>query len=185
MLDQTIQAAKTELQAAIKHFESELAALQTGRANAALVTDLSVEAYGSFQPLKNIASVSVPDAQTIQIQPWDKGALASIEKAIQNSSLGLNPVNDGIVVRINIPPTTEERRKDLVKVVGKKAEECRIGIRHARQKAHDIIRKMKEEKKVSEDEFFTYEGYLQKDVDEFNKKVEEIAKKKEQEILKV
>ncbi len=180
-----IETASTEMQNALVHFDSELASLQIGRANPALVSDIMIEAYGTTQALKACANISVPDAQTIQIQPWDKGILSSIDKALQVSSLNLNPQNDGIVIRINIPPTTEERRKDLVKVVGQKAEDCRVSIRRARQKAHDTIKSMKESKEISEDEYYTYEDNLQKKVDESNKNVEEKAKKKEEEIMSI
>lgn len=178
------QSAK-EMQEALNHLDGDLSALQIGRANAALVSDLRVEAYGTMQGLKALANISVPDPQTIQIQPWDRSVLGAIEKAIKTSNLNLNPMNDGIVVRLNIPPTTEERRKDLVKLVGQKGEECRVSIRHARQKAHDAIKAMKDGKKISEDEYYTYEEMLQKKVDEFNKKVEERTDKKEAEIMKV
>ena len=180
-----VDTAATEMQSALVHLDSELASLQIGRANPALVSDILVEAYGTTQALKACANVSVPDSQTIQIQPWDKSILASIEKALQSSSLNLNPQNDGLVIRINIPPTTEERRKDLVKIVGQKAEYCRVSIRHARQKAHDGIKSMKDNKEISEDESYTHEDNLQKKVDEFNKNVEEKAKKKEAEIMTV
>jgi ribosome recycling factor len=180
-----IDTASAEMQSALEHLDSELASLQIGRANPALVNDIMVEAYGTTQALKACANVSAPDAQTIQIQPWDKSILASVEKALQASSLNLNPQNDGIVIRISIPPTTEERRKELVKMVGQKAEECRVSIRHARQKAHDAVKSMKENKEIGEDEFYTHQENLQKKVDEFNKNVEEKAKKKEEEIMSI
>lgn len=185
MAQATIDNAGREMQEALEHLDAELSSLQIGRANPALVNDISIEAYGTTQPLKTIANVSIPDPQTIQIQPYDKGILSNIEKSLRVSSLNLNPSNDGVVVRINIPPTTEERRKELVKMVGQKAENSRVSIRHARQKAHDIIKKMKDDKTISEDELYTYQEALQKKVDDFNKKIEEKAKKKEQEIMTI
>jgi ribosome recycling factor len=185
MAQATIDSAASEMQEALGHLDNELSALQIGRANPALVSDVMIEAYGTTQPLKTVANVSVPDPQTIQIQPYDKGILAGIEKGLSASSLNLNPVNDGVVVRISIPPTTEERRKELVKIVGQKAEDSRVSIRHARQKAHDTIKKMKDDKAIGEDELYTYQDMLQKKVDDFNKQVEDKAKAKEQEIMTV
>jgi ribosome recycling factor len=180
-----INTATQEMQVALAHLDQDLGSLQIGRANASLVNDVMIEAYGTTQQLKAVASVSVPDAQTIQIQPWDKSVLQNIEKGIQNSKLNLNASNDGSVIRIKIQPPTEERRKELGKIVGQKCEECRVSIRHARQKAHEAIKKMKDDKKIGEDECYTYEEQLQKKVDEFNKKVEEAGKVKEAEIMKV
>lgn len=180
-----IDAAVAEFQKTIQHLKSEYAKLQIGRANPSLIEDLKVEAYGSQQPLKSLASVSVPDPRTLQIQPWDRSILGAVEKAIQQANLGLNPLNDGKVVRIVLPPLTEERRKDLVKIVHKMAEEGRISIRQARGKSHDAIRAMEKDKTISEDEMRLGEKHLQEKVDNINKEIEELAKKKEQDILTI
>lgn len=165
----------------ILHFlHGEFSKLQTGRANAALVEHVDVDAYGQRVQLKTVAGISVQDARTIVIQPWDKSVLAAVEKALQMANLGTNPVNDGVVLRINLPPMTEERRKDLVKIVQKLTEEARISIRQARQETHDRI---KEEK--DEDVKRTLTNSLQQEVDAINAKIDETRKKKEEEIMKV
>lgn len=180
-----IDAAQQDFQKTIQFLKSEYAKLQIGRANSTFVEDIKVEAYGTQQPLKALASVSCPDAKTIQIQPWDKGVASAIEKAIQISGLGLNPVNDGRFIRINMPPLTEERRRELVKVVHKMAEDGRISVRQARQKAHDTLRELEKQKTISEDEARLGEKHLQEKVDHVNKEIEEIAKQKEQDIMTI
>lgn len=180
-----IDTANAEFQKTIQFLKTEYARLQIGRSNPAFVEDLKVEAYGTQQPLKALASVSCPDAKTIQIQPWDRGISGAIEKAIQTSGLGLNPVNDGKFIRINMPPLTEERRRELVKVVHKMAEEGRISIRQSRQKAHDTFRELEKQKSISEDEARLSEKHLQEKVDHTNKEIEELAKKKEQDIMTI
>ncbi len=144
-----------------------------------------VEAYGSQQPIKNMASINVPEARSLSIQPWDKSVLGAIEKAILASGLGLNPINNGAALLINIPSLTEERRKELVKIVNKLAEEARISIRGARQTAHDKFKTLKQEKKITEDEATGAEKKLQERVDEYNKKVADLAKAKEEAVMTV
>lgn len=180
-----ISAADAEFQKALAHLKSEFARLQIGRASPSLVEDLKVEAYGSIQPLKALASVSVPDPKTLQIQPWDRGVLNAIEKAIQTSNLGLNPVNDGKIIRLPMPPLTEERRKELVKVVHQMSESAKISIRTARGTAHSAFKTLEEAKTINEDERRMSEKHLQDKVDSSNKEVEELAKKKEQEIITI
>ncbi len=158
----------------------ELSKLQTGRANAALIENIDVDAYGQKMPLKGVASISVQDARTIVIQPWDKTVLGVIEKAVQTSNMGVNPVNDGIVIRITLPMMTEERRKELQKLVHKLSEEARISLRQYRQKAVDAIKQDKDE-----DVRTTLEGLLQKEVDNFNGKIDETRAHKEDEVMKV
>src|SRR6185369_11584104 len=140
-----------------------------GRASASLVENIMAEAYGSHQPLKGLAHISLPDAKTIQIQPWDKSTLKPIETAIQMANLGLTPNNDGIVIRINIPALTEERRRDLTKVVNKLAEDARISIRHSRQTLMDKIKGQEKNKEISEDMAKGLEKKLQEKVDAMNK----------------
>jgi len=181
----SINEAGIEFAKAIDHLKSEYARLQIGRASAALVENVPVEVYGSPQPLKAIASISIPDPRSIQISPWDKKNLAAIEKGIVGVGLGLNPVNDGVCVRINIPPLTEERRRDLTKVVHKLAEECRIIVRNKRQDCHNLFKKMKGADEITEDDLHLAEKNLQIKVDDVNKKIDEMAKAKEQEVMTV
>lgn len=180
-----ISAADAEFQKALAHFRGECNRLQIGRAQPALVEELKVEAYGTMQPLKSLASISVPDPKTLQIQPWDKGILGAVERAIQMANLGLNPINDGRVVRVPMPPLTEERRKELVKVVHQMAENAKISIRNARGAAHGAFKTMEEAKEITEDDRRLAEKHLQEKVDKANKEVEEAAKKKEQDIMTI
>ena len=169
----------------IDHLKSEFSHLQVGRASAALVEGVMVEAYGQNQPLKALAHISVPDSKTLQIQPWDKGTLQAIEKGIQQANLGLTPSNDGILIRINIPALTEERRRDLSKVVNKLAEDARISVRHARQGVMDKIRGQEKAKEISEDIAKGLEKKLQERVDAINQEIETSAKSKEKDIMTV
>lgn len=185
MPEKILQQIDGELQKAVEHLKGEYARLQIGRASAALVEGLAVEAYGSRQPLKAVASVSIPDSKTVQIQPWDKSMLAEIEKAVRNSDLNLTPVNDGVVIRLNIPPLTEERRRDLTKVVSRLAEEARITVRHVRQKAHDQMRDMEKRSAITEDQARNGEKKLQEKVDGINGEIEMMAKNKEKDVMVV
>lgn len=180
-----IDAAKAEFKKTIEHLKDGFSKLQIGRASGTLVEDIKVEAYGTLQPLKAVASVSCPDAKTIQIQPWDKANLSHIETAIKISGLNFNPINDGQYVRINIPALTEERRAELSKLVSKMAEEARISIRAARQTAHETFKKLEADKKITEDENHGADKKLQDEVDKANKDIEDLAKAKEQDIMKV
>jgi ribosome recycling factor len=180
-----IDAKKGELEKAIEHFTVELGKIRTGRANPALVENLMVDYYGVKTPLKQIASINAPEAKLLVIQPWDKGALVYIESALRESDLGFNPNNDGQVIRLNIPALTEERRKELVKLLGQVAEEAKISVRNAREEAWKEIQDAEKDGKISEDDKFSGKDYLQKIVDEYNKKIEEIREKKEKEIMTI
>jgi len=182
---QYINEAKQDFTKAIDHLKEEYRGLQVGRASGSLVEGISVDVYGAEQPLKNIANISIPDAQTVQIKPWDKRMIAPIEKAIQNSTLQLNPTNDGECIRLSIPPLTEERRKDLTKIVHAKEEEAHISIRTARQKAHDKFKQMHKDKEITEDDLRSNEKKLQEEVDKANTEVKELSKKKEKDIMTV
>lgn len=182
---QYVDIAKNDFEKAIDHLRNEYSKLQVGRANAALVEDVMVDAYGGKQPLKGVASISVSDSRTIIVQPWDKGNLNNIESAISSSGLNLNPVNDGNVIRISIPQLNEERRNELKKVVGKLAEEARISIRTARQEAHDAFKNLKNKGEIGEDEFHRGNKLLQQAVDEANDKVSEISEAKENDIMTI
>lgn len=180
MADQRIQQFTADADKVLHYLQHEFGKLQTGRANAALVEHVDVDAYGQKMQLKAVASISVQDARTIVIQPWDKSVMGAIEKAIQTSNVGVNPVNDGVVIRLNLPMMTEERRKELQKIVQKLAEEARISLRQHRQKAIDVIKQDKDE-----DVRTTLEGQLQKEVDAFNEKIDAARKHKEEEVMKV
>ncbi len=164
----------------LQHLQNEFAKLQTGRANPAVFEHIDVDAYDQKMQLKAVASISASDGSTIIIQPWDKSVLGAIEKAILTSNMGFNPVNDGVLIRISLPSMTEERRKEMQKVAQKMAEEARISLRQHRQKAVDAIKQDKDE-----DVRNTLEGLLQKEVDAFNGKIDDLRKKKEDEMMKV
>lgn len=185
MYRESIEKKKPEFEKTLEHFQQELQKLRTGRASAVLVEDLPVEYYGAKSPLKQVASVTVPEPRTIAISPWDKGVLPAIEKAIRESELNLNPNNDGQIIRVNIPALTEERRKDLVKVLNQKAEDARISIRKHREEIWEEIQNLAKEGKIGEDEKFKGKDSLQEAVDEYNGKIEEMREKKEKEIMTV
>jgi ribosome recycling factor len=185
MSDQVINDAKDKMSKAIDFLEGEFSKLQTGRASSALVDGIMVDNFGSKTPLKGIASISVPESNQIAIQPWNRDQLTNIEKAIIEANLGLNPQNDGSMVRLIIPPLTEERRRDIVKMVHKYAEDARISIRNARHEALSELKNMEKEKLIGEDDLKGKEKVLQGVVDDFNGKVEELSKSKEKDIMTV
>lgn len=184
-IDQAIATAVAEFTKAMDHLKNEFARLQVGRANSSLVEDVPVEVYGSHQPIKAVANISIPEPRSIVIQPWDKGNLVAIEKAIVGIGTGLNPVNDGVIIRINIPPLTEERRMQLTKKVKEFAETAKISIRTARQDAHNEFKKLKTNNEITEDDLHSAEKKLQGKVDEANTKIDEMAKAKEKEVMTV
>jgi ribosome recycling factor len=180
-----IEDHRSEFEHAIEFFKSELNGLRTGRANAALVEDIPVEAYGGTMNVKGVGSILVPDSKTIMVEPWDKSLLKEIEKAIRQAPIGVNPVVDGNRVRITLPQLTEDGRKELVKIVGKKAEETHIGIRNVRERIKDAIVKMEKAKEISEDEKFRLQEALEAAVKGWNEKVKVLAAEKEQEIMTI
>jgi ribosome recycling factor len=180
-----IDSAKEQFQKALLHMKDEFSKLQVGRASAGLVDGLMVDMYGSAQPLKAVANISVPDAKTLQIQPWDKSALHAIEKAVVDAGLGLNPVNTGLAIMINMPPMTEERRLEVVKRVKALAEEARISVRNARQDAHNAFKQMKDNNEMTEDDVHGADKKLQEVVDSSNNEIDEAAKTKEQGVMTV
>lgn len=180
MADSRIAGFLATVEKVLAHLRGEFAKLQTGRANAALVEHVQVDAYGIRQELRSIAGVTVSDARTIVVQPWDRSILSSVEKALGAVDLGSTPVNDGIVIRITLPPMTEERRSHLKKVVSTLSEEAKIAVRKHRQEALDAIKQEKDED-VKE----TLSKELQKSVDDANAKIADTAKKKEEEVMKV
>lgn len=180
MSDPRIATFEAESQKVITFMQTEFAGLQTGRASAALVENIDVDAYDQRMNMKAVAGISVQDAKTIVIQPWDRTVLSAIEKAIQQSSLGLNPMNDGVVIRLTLPAMTEERREQLKKLVHKMAEEARISVRQARQKAQDSIKQ-----EVNETLKGSLTNELQKAVDKANARIDELRAHKEEEVMKV
>jgi len=175
--------AETRMQGALDALGREFAGVRTGRANASLLEHVRVDYYDTLTPLSQVASISVPDARTLVIQPWDQTALKKIEHAIQKSDLGLTPANDGKIIRLTIPPLNEERRKQLAKSVGKLAEDARVAIRNVRREANDKLKALAKDKKVSQDEERRGHDSIQKTTDKFVGRVDELSKKKETEVL--
>lgn len=170
---------------AIEALKKELASVRTGRASLALLDGIMVNYYGTQTPLQQLVSLSIPDSRQIAIQPWEQKIIPDIEKAILKSDLGLTPMNDGKIIRINIPPLTEERRKQLVKAVKKKAEETKITIRNIRRDVNEELKKLEKEKHLSEDEVRRLQEETQKITDSYITKVDEILGHKEKEIMEV
>ena len=177
--------AGERMKRSVEATRNEFATVRTGRANPALVEDLRVDYYGTPTPLKQLAGVAVPEARLLTIQPWDKGSLGAIEKAIQKSDLGLTPNNDGSIIRLVIPQLTEERRKELVRVVHKKVEEGRVAVRNIRRDAHAMLRDLLHEKEISEDQEHNAQEDLQKVTDRFIGEADQVGKEKERELLEV
>ncbi len=175
--------AESRMRGALDVLAREFAAVRTGRASVGLLEGVRADYYNVLTPLHQVATISVPDSKTLLIQPWEPSMLPKIEKAIQKSDLGLTPVNDGKVIRLTIPPLTEDRRKQLAKVVGKLAEEARVAIRNVRREANDKLKGLEREKKSSEDEVRRAQSETQKLTDRFIEKADELLKKKEGEIL--
>jgi len=182
---EVIAATTEKMGKSLEAFKQELTKIRTGRASLSLLEGIKVEAYGSSMPLNQVGTLTIPESRQIVIQPWDPQLMSGIEKAILKSELGLTPVNDGKVIRINIPQLTEERRKELVKVVKKIAEEYRVAVRNHRRDAIDILKKQKKNKEVSEDDQFRLQDEAQKETDSFIKKIDEVAAEKENEVMEV
>lgn len=176
---------KSDLSASMDALSREFGKIQTGRASPALLDDVMVEAYGQSMPLNQVGSVTAPEARVIRIDPYDAGNLSAIEKGIQKSNLGLTPNNDGKIIHINIPPLTEDRRKEYVKMARAAAEECRISQRNARHAALDKIKQLEKDKEISQDDQKKAADQVQDLIDEYGKKVDANLKQKEDEILKV
>jgi len=177
--------AERRMKKAIEALKQDLGGIRTGRASAALVDRIQVEYYGSPTPLNQVASISVPEARLLVIQPWDRKLLTDIEKAIQKSDLGINPNNDGQVIRLNIPPMSEDRRRDLVRSLHKKLDEHKVAVRNVRRDIHDKLRDREKKKEVSEDELKRSTDRLQKLTDRYIDEMDKVGKTKEQEILEV
>ncbi|MFA6422179.1 MAG: ribosome recycling factor [Candidatus Buchananbacteria bacterium] len=174
-----------DFSSAIDHFRQDISTLKTGRANPGILDNVRVEAYESMTPLNQTASITVPDARCILIQPWDKSILKNIEKAINESGLGLNPVNEGDKIRITIPQMTEESRKDIVKILNQKAEQAKIAVRLVRDKVKEEILEAEKNKEFGEDEKHSLLENLDKKTSEFNEEIKGIVEVKEQEIMTI
>lgn len=174
-----------KMEASLEAYRRDLSKIRTGRASLSLLDGIKVDAYGSPMPLNQVATLTLPESRVIAIQAWDLQLLGAIEKSIFSSDLGLNPANDGKLIRITIPQLTEERRKELVKQVKKISEEYRVAVRNSRREAIDTLKKQKNNKEISEDDFFKLQNEVQKETDNFIKKIDEILVEKEKEVMEV
>ena len=180
-----LKTYRDRMDRSVAALKEEFSGLRTGRANAGLLEPVRVEAYGSASPLTAVAAISVPEPRMLSVNVWDKGMVVAVEKAIRNANLGLNPIVDGQTLRIPVPPLTEERRKDLVKLAGKYAEQQKISVRNVRRDANDDLKKAEKAGEISQDEQKKMETDVQKDTDAAIKRIDEALKTKEQEIMQV
>ena len=180
-----LKTYRDRMDRSVAALKEEFSGLRTGRANAGLLEPVRVEAYGSASPLTAVAAISVPEPRMISVSVWDKGMVVAVEKAIRNANLGLNPIVDGQTLRIPVPPLTEERRKDLVKLAGKYAEQQKISVRNVRRDANYDLKKAEKAGEISQDEQKKMETEVQKDTDAAIKRIDETLKTKEQEIMQV
>ncbi len=182
---QALTAGEEAMKKTIEKVKHDFSTVRTGRANAALLDGIKVESYGSLMALNQVAGVSVPDGRTLEIRPWDMSQLAAIEKAILKSDLGLTPVNDGKLIRISIPALTEERRKEIIKVVNKMSEDYKVAVRNERRNIIDQIKQAEKNKEITEDDRKKYENDSQKLTDTYIKKIEDLVKQKEEDLMKI
>ncbi len=185
MIDSIISNHKAEFEKVIDHYLHDLSGIRTGRANPALLNTVMVESYGAKMPLEHVASVTVQDAKTLAISPWDKGQMQAIEKAIQIANLGFNPSSDGNVIRIILPSLNEERRREMVKLVGQTEEKARIGIRNVRETIIKAMKKEETDGKISKDDLTHGQKKLQESIDKYNDEIKRHAEVKEKEIMTV
>lgn len=185
MIEDVLTEGESRMQKAVEALRRELATIRTGRASPSLVDRLVVDYFGTPTPLNQLASISVPEPRTLAIQPWDKSTIPIVEKAIQKSDLGLTPNNDGRQIRLQIPQLTEERRRDLVKVVRRKVEDGKVAVRNARRDAVEEAKKFEKDKKISEDDLKRAQERLQKLTDRFIQDVERVGTTKEAEVMEV
>ncbi len=185
MVQDNLKSTEERMKKAEEQLKKELSSIRTGRANPGLLEHIKVEAYGQPTPLKQVGNINVPEARTITIQPWDKALLGPIEKAIQKSDLGINPTNDGVLVRLVIPALNEERRKEIVKLVRKRGEEAKVALRNVRRDAMDELKKEEKDGKLSEDQAKRISEQIQKLTDKFIREFDEHVAHKEKEVLEV
>ena len=180
-----LSETSTKMDRSLDAFNRDLTQLRTGRATSAMVENVEVDYYGNMTPLKQIASISVPDARAIMIQPWDAGSLREIEKSLTTSEMGFNPSNDGVTITVPIPQLTQERRQDMVKLLKRKIEDGKVSIRNVRRDSLECLRKLEKDKSISQDDGRRAQDRLQKTTDGFTKKIDETGSAKEAEILQV
>lgn len=185
MAGATKQKVIERMEAAIEHLKKDMAGLRTGRASTALLDGIKLDYYGTPTPMKQVANISVPESRLITVQPWEPGMIKEIEKAIQASGLGLNPSNDGKLIRIPIPSLTEERRKELIKVCKKHGEDTKVAVRNIRRDGNEELKHLQKDSKISEDELRRSEAEIQKLTDQYVQKVDQVLTKKEEEIMEV
>jgi ribosome recycling factor len=185
MIDDIKRKANQKMEAAMEHLRKELSSIRTGRASLSILEGIKVDYYGTQMPLQQIATLAVPESRLITIQPWESKIIGEIEKAILSSGIGITPTNDGKIIRLSIPPLTEERRKDLVKVAKKLGEYARISIRNLRRDANEELKKLHKETTLAEDQLRKTQDEVQKVTDQYIRRVDEIIAKKEEEILAV
>jgi len=184
-MSEVILEMAEKMEKSVDTFKYELSKVRTGRASLALLDGISVNAYGSAMPLNQVSTLTIPESRMIAIQPWDPQVLGAIEKAILKSDVGLTPVNDGKIIRLNIPQLTEERRKELVKQVKKVAEEFRVAVRNVRREAIDILKKQKKDKDISEDDLFKLQEDAQSETNDYIARIDAITASKEKEVMDV
>lgn len=183
MIDLELSDAQETMSKTVSFFKSQLAKVRTGRASAGMLDSVSIEAYGQKSPINQVATVNIPDARSIIVQPWDKSLLQEIEKAIQVADLGLNPQNDGTIIRVPVPPLTEERRKEFVKLCKKYSEDAKVAIRNIRRDKNDSLKKYEKDKDISEDERKDGENQVQKLTDKFISIIDNVLSDKETELM--
>jgi ribosome recycling factor len=183
MKDEILSEMREKMNNSLDAIKKEFVRLRTGRASTSLLDGIKVSCYETQMPIDQVASISVPESRLITVKPWDQSIIKDIEKSILKSELGLTPMNDGKIIRISIPPLTEERRKELAKMAKKMAEEGKISVRNHRREANDMLKELKNEKEISEDEMFKAQDEVQKITDEFIKKIDEVTSEKEKEII--
>ncbi len=185
MPESVMKHSEEHMEKSIENLKRELLGIRTGKANPGLLDNVKVMYYGQMVPLKQVASIAVPEARLITVQPWEKTMVPEVEKAIQGSELGLNPQSDGTLIRLPIPPLTEERRKDLVKVVKRVGEETRVAIRNIRRDANEKFKKLEKSHDISEDEMHTKQDEVQKLTDKYIERVDEVIAAKEKEVMEI
>jgi ribosome recycling factor len=185
MIDDVLRDSEDRMKKSVEAVERELAAIRTGHAHAGLVDHVRVDYFGSSLPINQMATVSAPEARLLTIQPWDRTAMGAIEKAILASDLGLTPSNDGAIIRLNIPPLTEQRRKDMIKLVHSRVEDSRVAVRNVRRDGNDHIKKLVQDKEASEDEQHKAQEQLQKLTDRYIAEIDERGKAKEAELSEI
>jgi len=185
MIDDTYLDSEDKMEKTLESTRQQLSKIRTGKASPAILDAVRVDYYGTQTPLKQIASINVPEVRLIVVQPWEKNLLSAIEKAIQKADLGLNPINDGNIIRLPIPPLTEERRKDLVKVAKKISEEGRVAMRNIRRDANDLLKSAEKDHTISEDDLRRGQANIQELTDDYIEKLDQMLEKKEAEIMEI